>query len=50
MIDYIKNIESRFEKEKVVAFKEKFMQSCDGLATERIKDMVFGEQLKKMEK
>lgn len=48
MVDYIKNVDTRFEKDKVVAFKEKFMRSCDGHATERIKDMVFGKQLEKM--
>lgn len=45
MIDYIKNIDTRFEKEKVTAFKEKFMSACDGHATERIEKMVFGEAL-----
>lgn len=46
MIDYIKEIDTRFEKDKVVAFKEKFMSACDGHATERIENMVFGEALK----
>lgn len=50
MVDYIKNIDSRFEKDKVVSFKEKFMKSCDGHATERIKEMVFGKQLETMHK
>ena len=50
MVDYIKNVDTRFEKDKVVAFKEKFMKSCDGHATERIKNMVFGDQLDKMKK
>lgn len=47
MIEYIENIEENFEKEKVVAFKNKFMESCDGHATERIEQMVFGNDLKK---
>ncbi|MCR5701902.1 MAG: CDP-glycerol glycerophosphotransferase family protein [Lachnospiraceae bacterium] len=45
MIDYIKHIDERFERDKVVAFREKFMASCDGHATERIKDIVFGKEV-----
>lgn len=45
MIDYIKNIDTRFEKEKVTAFKEKFMSACDGHATERILQTVMGEDV-----
>lgn len=36
MIDYIKNIDTRFDKQEVIDFKNKFMCSCDGHATERI--------------
>ena len=43
MIDYIRNIDQRFDKEKVCAFKEKFMSACDGHATERIIKMVLGD-------
>lgn len=50
MVDYIKHIDTRFEKDKVVAFKKKFMESCDGHATERIMDMVFGENLQQYKK
>ncbi|MBR1864994.1 MAG: CDP-glycerol glycerophosphotransferase family protein [Lachnospiraceae bacterium] len=50
MINYIKEIDTRFEKDKVVAFKEKFMSACDGHATERIENMVFGEALKQHER
>ncbi len=45
MIDYIKNIDTRFDKERVHAFREKFMSSCDGHATERLMDLVFGDDL-----
>lgn len=41
MIDYIKNIDTRFDKEAVRKFKDKFMRSCDGHATERIIQTVF---------
>jgi len=43
MIDYILNIEERFDKDKVVEFRKKFMSACDGHATERIEKLVFGE-------
>lgn len=45
MIDYIKNIDERFDKNRVIAFKEKFMSACDGHATERIENLVFGNAL-----
>ncbi len=46
MIDYIKNIDTRFDKDRVHAFREKFMSSCDGHATERLMQTVFGDDLK----
>lgn len=36
MTDYIKHIDERFDKQKIVDFKNKFMCSCDGHSTERI--------------
>lgn len=42
MIDYIENIDVKFDKQEVVDFKTKFMRSCDGHATERI--IQFAEQ------
>lgn len=45
MIDYIKNIDERFDRDKVIEFRKKFMASCDGYATERIKDIVFGKEV-----
>lgn len=50
MIDYIRNIEERFDKQKVADFREKFMSACDGHATERIMNLVFGEALEKYRK
>lgn len=41
MIDYIQNIDTRFDKQEVINFKYKFMRSCDGHATERIMELVF---------
>lgn len=41
MVEYIRDIEKRFDKQEVVAFKEKFMSACDGHATERILENVF---------
>lgn len=43
MIDYIKNIEDSFDRKQIADFKEKFMSACDGHATDRIMEMVFGE-------
>ncbi|MDY2627656.1 MAG: CDP-glycerol glycerophosphotransferase family protein [Lachnospiraceae bacterium] len=40
MIDYIKHIDDRFDKQEIIDFKNKFMCSCDGHATERILDYV----------
>ncbi|MEG1427213.1 MAG: CDP-glycerol glycerophosphotransferase family protein, partial [Oscillospiraceae bacterium] len=34
--DYVKQLESGFDKSRVTAFKHKFMASCDGKATEKI--------------
>lgn len=36
LLNIIKNIDTQFDKQKVIDFKEKFMGSCDGHATERI--------------
>jgi len=36
MIDYIKNIDTLFDKQEVIDFKNRFMKSCDGHSTERI--------------
>ena len=35
MIDYIRHIDERFDREQVSAFRERFMSACDGHATER---------------
>lgn len=40
LIDVIRQLKNGFDKEKVTAFKEKFMSSCDGHATERIVDTI----------
>lgn len=45
MIDYIQHIDERFNKQKVIEFRKKFMSSCDGHSTERILKAVFGDQL-----
>ncbi len=45
MIDYIKNIDTRFDKQRVIDFKNKFMSACDGHATERIMKLVFEDRL-----
>lgn len=45
VIDYIKHVDERFDKAEVIAFKEKFMKSCDGHATERIMKEFFEPSL-----
>ncbi len=44
VLEYIKNIENEFDKQKVIDFRDKFMSSCDGHATDRIMKLVFGER------
>ena len=41
MIDYIRNIDTRFDKKAVQDFRYKFMRSCDGNATKRIIETMF---------
>ena len=36
----IKDADKSFDKEKVIAFKEKFMSACDGNSTERVLELV----------
>ena len=38
LIDEIKNIQSGFDKQKIVEFKNKFMSACDGNSAKRIFD------------
>lgn len=45
MISYIKDIDTNFDRQQILDFKEKFMSSCDGHATQRIMELVFGEAL-----
>ncbi len=40
LLDTLLHIEERFDKKKVEDFREKFMGSCDGHATERIISMI----------
>lgn len=46
LIKYIQSLANGFDKTQVVAFREKFMSSCDGHATERILDTVMTKQEK----
>lgn len=36
IIDFIKHIDKKYDKSQVVAFKNKFMDACDGKASDRI--------------
>ena len=43
MIDYIENIEERFDKKAIQDFRYKFMRSCDGHSTQRILEYCFDD-------
>ena len=43
IIDYVRHLDARFDQAQVHAFKEKFMSSCDGHATDRIMALVYAE-------
>ena len=45
IVDYIVRIDECFDAKRVEEFKQKFMASCDGRATERIIRTVFGEDI-----
>lgn len=47
MIAYIRDVEQRFDRETVRAFREKFMSACDGHATDRIMESFFGGELER---
>jgi len=47
MIDYIKNIETRFNKQEIIDFKNKFMSACDGKSTQRVMEFTFDKDLEK---
>ena len=36
MIDYIKNLDTKFNKQEITDFRNKYMSACDGHATDRI--------------
>lgn len=42
IISYIKNLETQFEQQKIIDFKNKFMCACDGKATARLMEFVAG--------
>lgn len=50
VMDYIKHIDTRFDKEQVRSFKEKYMSACDGHSTERIIKLTMGDTLEEMKK
>ena len=43
MIDYIKNLDTRFDKKAIRDFRYKFMRSCDGHSTQRILEYTFDD-------
>lgn len=45
LTEAIREVSSRVDTDKLEAFRDKFMRSCDGHATERIEKAVFGRSL-----
>ena len=45
LLSGIRDLEDSFDIEKVKNFKEKFMASCDGHATEKVLNMVLGDRI-----
>lgn len=48
VVDYIANIEERFDRAEVHAFREKYMSACDGHATDRIMQLVYGKRFEEI--
>lgn len=44
MTDYILHALERFDRQRVIDFRNKFMSACDGHATERILEAAFGRE------
>lgn len=44
LTEYLLHLEERFDRNRVREFREKFMSACDGKATERILELVFGRK------
>ena len=46
IIDFVRHVDEKFDLKRVRRFREQFMESCDGHATERILELVFGRNAK----
>ncbi|MDO4308247.1 MAG: CDP-glycerol glycerophosphotransferase family protein [Eubacteriales bacterium] len=40
VIEYLQNLDQRFDREQVRRFRQKFMSACDGHATERLLELI----------
>lgn len=45
VIQYILQLDEKFDVEEMRKFRKKFMEACDGHATQRIMDLAFGKDL-----
>ena len=45
VIDFVTHLDTQFDLPRVRAFRQKFMASCDGHATQRILQRVFGDRV-----
>ena len=50
VIDFVTQLDTQFDRARVHDFREKFMSACDGHATERILQTVFGDALQQYRK
>lgn len=50
VIQYILHMDEKFNVEEMRQFRKKFMEACDGHATQRIMDLAFGKDLKDFRK
>jgi CDP-ribitol ribitolphosphotransferase len=41
LVDWVADVDERFDRDAMHAFRERFMCACDGHATERILDCLF---------
>ena len=50
IIDYLVHLDERFDVQAIRDFRQRFMRSCDGHATERILQEIFGDELSRHRK
>ena len=46
LAECLSSVQQSYDRERMQAFRDKYMRSCDGHSTRRIEEMVFGRSLK----